>query len=146
MDCPKCLGKLSPVRVGDVEIDRCFVCEGLWFDPNELERILENYSKELQKMSLDSKIFDGKEALDNYGDFDEKHGSCPKCKTKMFRIRFDKVKAESCPNGHGLWLDGGEIASLKSIKQRNLFGLFKYMFSLKGIRDFGKSFRSNPEK
>jgi Zn-finger nucleic acid-binding protein len=146
MNCPKCLGKLSPVEIGNVEIDRCFVCEGLWFASDELERILANYSTELQKIHLDSRIFDGKEASGDYSHFDNKHGDCPRCNAKMFRVRFGDVKAESRPNGHGLWLDGGEIASLKSIKQRNLFELFKYMFSLKAIKDFRKSFGKNPEK
>ena len=141
MNCPKCLGKLFPVNVGDVEIDRCFVCEGLWFDPNELERILENYAYELQKISLDSTVFDGNEAAGNYDSFDSKHGDCPKCKVKMFRSRFGEIKADTCPNGHGIWLDGGEIASLKFIKQKNLFELLKYMFSAEGIVEYIRSFK-----
>ena len=122
-----------------------FCMRRVMVDPDELEHLLEIYSTELQKMPLDSCLFDEKKVSD-YSHFDNKHGGCPRCNAKMFRVRFGDVKAETCPNGHGLWLDRGEIASLKSVKQRSLFKLFKYMFSLKRIKDFRKSFRRNPEK
>lgn len=133
MKCPKCLGRLSPIQIGSVEIDRCFVCEGLWFDPDELELVLNEYADELRKTGLDSDLFDGKEAAANYEQFDNMHGDCPRCKVKMFRARLGKVKADTCPQGHGLWLDGGEIAHLKKMKKRNFFEMAKYIFSAEGF-------------
>lgn len=133
MKCPKCLGRLSPIEVGNVEIDRCFVCEGLWFDPEELEQVLKNYSEELSGIGLDSELFDGKELQERYAVLDNKHGDCPKCHVKMFRVRFDDVKADTCPNGHGIWLDGGEIAHLKKLKKRNFFEIIKYLISAEGF-------------
>jgi hypothetical protein len=39
MKCPKCGMQLDEVAFGDVRVDKCFSCEGLWLDKGELEVI-----------------------------------------------------------------------------------------------------------
>jgi hypothetical protein len=39
MKCPKCGMPLEEIAFGDVRVDRCFSCEGLWLDKGELEVI-----------------------------------------------------------------------------------------------------------
>jgi uncharacterized protein len=39
MRCPKCGSELQEVAFGDVRVDKCFGCEGLWLDNGELERL-----------------------------------------------------------------------------------------------------------
>lgn len=39
MKCPKCGMQLEEIAFGDVNIDKCFHCEGLWLDKGELERV-----------------------------------------------------------------------------------------------------------
>ena len=39
MKCPKCGSQLEEIAFGDVRVDKCFHCEGLWLDNGELERI-----------------------------------------------------------------------------------------------------------
>lgn len=44
--CPRCdgapaLGKVRPVNLGDVVLDRCSVCKGFWLDAGELEKMAE---------------------------------------------------------------------------------------------------------
>lgn len=39
MKCPKCGNDLSTVHFRDVEIDRCFHCNGNWLDAGELEKL-----------------------------------------------------------------------------------------------------------
>ena len=39
MKCPKCGMQLEEIVFGDVRIDKCFSCEGLWLDQGELEVI-----------------------------------------------------------------------------------------------------------
>lgn len=41
MKCPKCGMALQEVTFGEVHIDKCFSCEGLWLDQGELEHIRE---------------------------------------------------------------------------------------------------------
>ncbi len=37
MKCPKCGMQLEEIAFGDVRVDKCFSCEGLWLDNGELE-------------------------------------------------------------------------------------------------------------
>ena len=39
MRCPKCGSELQEVAFGDVRVDKCFACEGLWLDDGELEKL-----------------------------------------------------------------------------------------------------------
>jgi uncharacterized protein len=39
MKCPKCGMDLEEISYGDVSVDKCFNCEGLWLDKGELERL-----------------------------------------------------------------------------------------------------------
>lgn len=39
MKCPKCGMQLEEIAFGDVRVDKCFSCEGLWLDKGELEVI-----------------------------------------------------------------------------------------------------------
>jgi hypothetical protein len=41
MKCPKCGMQLEEMAFGDVRVDKCFSCEGLWLDKGELEVIRE---------------------------------------------------------------------------------------------------------
>jgi Zn-finger nucleic acid-binding protein len=37
MKCPKCGMQLEEIEFGDVKVDKCFGCEGMWLDSGELE-------------------------------------------------------------------------------------------------------------
>jgi hypothetical protein len=37
MKCPKCGMQLEEIAFGDVRVDKCFHCEGMWLDKGELE-------------------------------------------------------------------------------------------------------------
>ncbi|MEK7406475.1 MAG: zf-TFIIB domain-containing protein [Acidobacteriota bacterium] len=39
MKCPKCGMQLEEIAFGDVRVDKCFCCEGLWLDKGELETL-----------------------------------------------------------------------------------------------------------
>jgi hypothetical protein len=39
MKCPKCGMQLEEIAFGDVHVDKCFNCEGMWLDKGELETI-----------------------------------------------------------------------------------------------------------
>lgn len=39
MRCPKCGMQLEEIPFGDVRVDKCFNCEGIWLDKGELETI-----------------------------------------------------------------------------------------------------------
>jgi hypothetical protein len=39
MKCPKCGMDLQEVTFGEVRVDKCFSCEGIWLDHGELDRL-----------------------------------------------------------------------------------------------------------
>jgi ribosomal protein L37AE/L43A len=39
MHCPKCGSKLTTVKFKDLDIDKCFTCNGSWLDAGELETL-----------------------------------------------------------------------------------------------------------
>ena len=41
MRCPKCGMQLEEIAFGDVRVDKCFCCDGLWLDKGELDLIRE---------------------------------------------------------------------------------------------------------
>ncbi len=55
MRCCKCGEELQVVHYGEIEIDRCFGCGGVWLDDGELEKIVDHEEK--QDRSLLSSMF-----------------------------------------------------------------------------------------
>jgi hypothetical protein len=45
MRCPKCGAELEEIAFGDVRVDKCFNCEGLWLDRGEIETIQAKYAR-----------------------------------------------------------------------------------------------------
>ena len=41
--CPRCQVELTESSVGDVEVDVCRKCRGIWLDEGELSRVVEQY-------------------------------------------------------------------------------------------------------
>lgn len=39
MKCPKCGMQLEEIAFGEIHVDKCFNCGGLWLDNGEMERI-----------------------------------------------------------------------------------------------------------
>lgn len=46
MKCPKCGMDLQALKRGDIEIDTCFNCHGIFLDGGELERLQKQMSHE----------------------------------------------------------------------------------------------------
>lgn len=40
MRCPKCGMELTEIEFRNIRVDRCFSCEGTWFDAGEVEEAL----------------------------------------------------------------------------------------------------------
>lgn len=50
MKCPKCGLDLHTLKKGNVEIDTCFGCKGVWLDAGELEQVLHQGSENSGKV------------------------------------------------------------------------------------------------
>lgn len=107
MDCPKCGHAMEQVVYADIEVDRCTLCKGLWFDMLEHEQL-----KEIR----------GAEAIDS-GDREvgalfnrDDRICCPRCRSRMIRMvdpEQPHIWYESCGACHGVFFDAGEFTDYK---------------------------------
>lgn len=105
--CPKCAAAMEQVTVGEVEIDRCRGCGGLWLDAMEKERLLASKESVDAADTGEQKV--GKE-LD-----DQTNIHCPRDRSRMFHmvdLRQRHVGYESCQICGGVFLDAGELHDL----------------------------------
>jgi Zn-finger nucleic acid-binding protein len=113
--CPRCTISLRTIDLrinGKFLIERCDQCLGLFFDPEELEALLE---------ATVSNVFDiHRSKLDDINNhmsrdaFTVSYIKCPVCSELMNRVNFGTksgVIVDRCRD-HGVWLDGGELRHL----------------------------------
>lgn len=117
--CPKCENSaLLPLELGDILLDRCERCGGIWFDFGELEAVIGvGGSARLDRL----------ESHDEGGGFG---GPCPRCDVEMEPVAASKeparpVPVDRCPSCMGLWL---ERKRLKDIEDRRLLLTVRELF------------------
>lgn len=108
MQCPKCTAETEITSYDDIRVDRCVRCGGLWFDTGELAALrkdtwMADYILDRGDASL-GKTFDRVHDIE-----------CPHCGSGM-KTEHDPeqphIVYESCPDGHGTFLDAGEFTDL----------------------------------
>ena len=114
-------------KSGRIELDKCFVCSGMWFDKGELKKVIKENPK---KRTLGSYIHDSK----IYKQLNAKSGLCPRCRVPMRKLqgknRLKKTTIDVCPKCRGTWLDGGEINYLlKGHKEISVNAVFRHFNS-----------------
>jgi len=106
MKCPKCMTEtLSEFSVEEVAVDRCSACDGIWFDAQELNRLLAEDARQVASLSRggENELADGKK------------GYCPRDGAKLMRVYSAVDRAviiDACAECRGIWLDGGEFKKL----------------------------------
>nr|CBH37461.1 hypothetical membrane protein, PAS fold family [uncultured archaeon] len=107
--CPRCWVMLNKEEVEllgpNVIIDVCPKCQGIWFDNNELEKVLGTRKLD----SLLTKRTDTEESRSKL--------ICPRCGGVMGLEYAENVEIDVCPDCHGAWLDYGELERLKELTE-----------------------------
>ena len=113
--CPRCTVTLTTIDLninGKFLIERCDECMGLFFDPNELETLLEATVTNVFTINK-SQLATNKGSIGTSA-----HAAfyikCPVCSKIMNRVNFGTssgVIVDRCRE-HGVWLDGGELRHL----------------------------------
>jgi len=116
-------GSGKPKRL---ELDKCFVCSGIWFDKGEIKKLKH---QKVDRKTLASCMND----LKLYKQLNEKSGLCPKCKVPLRKMKgrkgFRNVTADICVKCDGIWLDGGEINPvLKGSAKGKLTNIWRFLW------------------
>jgi len=108
MNCPYCSIKLREKTIGEVEIDECQECKGVWFEQDELRQAKDATDKDLRWM--DFEIWKHK---DRFSARPAKL-KCPQCSKTLVTIQYanTKVEVDCCPTCKGTWLDYGELEEI----------------------------------
>lgn len=118
--CPVCDIPLQTIDLklnGHLYIEHCSHCFGLFFDPGEIETVLENSVGNV--FSINWQLLDNINQERYPADHKVKYVKCPVCQVLMNRVNFgyrSGVVVDQCSK-HGIWLDSGEITHLLEWKK-----------------------------
>lgn len=113
--CPRCTIALKTIDLklnGKFLIERCDQCLGLFFDPAELEALLE--ATVTNVFTIDRSQLNAINNQMKPSDYGGSYVKCPICTKLMNRVNFGAksgVIVDRCKD-HGVWLDGGELRHL----------------------------------
>ena len=115
MRCPKCRADMEQVDVEGIEVDRCTICSGIWFDAGEMD-LLKNKQAAAAIDIGDAKTGKQSNAIDSY--------QCPRCSGAMVKVvdpRQTHIWYETCSACHGSYLDAGELRDMSSVTISDFF-------------------------
>ena len=94
--CPRDKAELRPFRVGEVHVDTCHTCTGVWLDAGELGRVA--HDTELEAIAL---------AAQDQGRVSG--FACPRCAGPCHPALVEEVELDACERCGGIWLDANEL-------------------------------------
>jgi Zn-finger nucleic acid-binding protein len=110
MDCPECAKPLQKAQpVGNVEIDECHHCKGVWFDQGEIDEIKDKIEPDIRWIDFD--------LWKKEGEFvpEVNPPKCPKCRQYSLHVLyFDDVniKIRFCAMCRGVWLRADDFLKI----------------------------------
>lgn len=118
MLCPRCGNSLSTKKYEEVEVDVCESCGGTWLDDGELRSIVNTREATFDPKFIHETIKSQFKGVP--GSEQETRLKCPKCESEMPALNYDYksgVIINSCPNGHGVWLDKDELKKVQIYRE-----------------------------
>ena len=133
MPCPTCLGvtmeKLKPVKGGDLVLDYCRRCGGVWFDAGEVAMLRKLQPKgigraiELRQSAFRMPCHSCHAPMDRNAPTCPACGwknilSCPTCEKPLERVERDGMTLDVCRSCRGVWFDNHELADIWNMEVR----------------------------
>ena len=124
MKCPRTGSELKRIKVGGIIVDVSTKCGGVFFDNFEIENFDEQHEFKGEKLAEHISQF-------NAAILDENQRiACPKCSDIIMMRRYyspkKSLEIDECPQCAGIWLDAGELSTLRKIfiseEERNKLG------------------------
>lgn len=114
MRCPKDNTKLKEFFFNGVNLDKCPKCSGMWFDPGELSKIMDERDGDLSwvhfELWAENKGFSNRKS----------ERLCPRDEVYLVTARYLGVEIDICPKCHGIWLDKGEMTKIIDHLERSI--------------------------
>ena len=107
--CPKCAAAMELLVVDGAEVDRCTVCEGIWFDAGELDWLAQDEVAE----AIDVGESEHGRSMNDVTEID-----CPRCGKPMKHVadrHKPEIRYEICIGCEGAFLDAGEFTELSKL-------------------------------
>lgn len=108
-DCPRCRKKLEALRIGDVGLQECAECGGLWSAPDTFESVCADVETQSAVLS-----FAGSRPRAAPAPAPISYVPCPECRQLMNRSNFARssgVIIDLCKQ-HGVWFDAEELPKI----------------------------------
>lgn len=140
MKCPNNHESFQEIRIGNVKVDRCSVCEGLWFNQDELRQ-----AKDLQEKYATWFDFDLWNDKKNFKPTQSSR-HCPVDEIPMFKVSYkgSTVEIDTCKKCFGFWLDKNEFKNIvEFVKSRSAYDLIHNY--TKSLIEEGKEIFTGPE-
>lgn len=112
--CPACDASLEEAELGDIPLDWCGQCGGVWCDGNELTTLFFTW-QEASGGGQASVSENSAQSVDE--DEAARERLCVICQTPLERFNFhytSDIYVDNCPQGHGTWLDADKIEQLRA--------------------------------
>lgn len=107
--CPFCQASLNQYKIGNITIEGCPQCKGLWLNKEELQKL--EKKRISQPWSSLPWLEDEIDSIDKAAGKESKR-FCPNCKDeKLISVNFGDsgVIIDWCPSCKGIWLDSNEF-------------------------------------
>jgi uncharacterized protein len=117
MRCPDCRLDLVILEVDGVELDFCLDHHGVWFDHDELLQLFARADAPQELLELEARLMEPAAATQaRRASANRSKGGkrrCPRCAIRLQEVMLGRGPIiDSCPRGHGLWFDPGEVQQL----------------------------------
>ena len=106
---------MEQIEYEGTEVDRCTICNGIWFDAGEME-LMQNKKAAAIIDTGDSKVGKQSNTIDHY--------RCPRCSGAMERMVDSKQRHiwyETCSSCNGSFFDAGEFRDLSELSISDFF-------------------------
>jgi len=115
--CPNCNDQQLQTRENfGVKLYICYKCRGCFLSQDSLNNILS-----FQGSADWPEIFEADAHTLHTFERSGETRKCPGCRERMDNTQFrysSGIWVDYCPNGHGVWLDGGEMRLIKDYHER----------------------------
>ena len=112
--CVKCTSVLDKSMVGDIEVDLCPKCGGLWLDYGEVAKLAALTDAEVKPLH---KLLTGGGGPPPIPSDAKAH--CPVCPGELKEVVLGTIHVDYCTKCKGMYLDKGELlAAIEAVRPR----------------------------